>query len=136
MTGRLVRTQDDRIVGGVCGGLGRYLNLDSTLVRLAFVLFTLAGGAGVLIYLILLIVMPLDSTASNPVHYVAADDGERQRRTSIVVGGGLILVGLWYLLGRIPALAWLSLGKLWPLLLIAVGVWIIVNLYSNQERLS
>jgi len=136
MTGRLVRTQDDRIVGGVCGGLGRYLNLDSTLIRLAFVLFTLAGGAGVLIYLILLIVMPLDTTAPNPVNYAAGDDGERQRRTSILVGGGLILVGLWYLLGRIPALAWLSLGNLWPLLLIAVGVWIIVNLYSNQERLS
>jgi hypothetical protein len=52
------------------------------------------------------------------------------------VGGGLILVGLGYFLGHIPGLAWLSLGNLWPLLLIAVGVWIIVNFYSNQERLS
>jgi phage shock protein C len=136
MTGRLVRTQNDRMIGGVCGGLGRYLNLDSTLVRLAFVLFTLAGGAGVLIYLILLIVMPLDNAASTAVNYTPADDGERQRRTSILVGGGLILVGLCYFLGHIPGLAWLSLGNLWPLLLIAVGVWIIVNFYSNQERLS
>jgi phage shock protein C len=136
MTSRLVRTQNDRMIGGVCGGLGRYLNLDSTLVRLAFVLFTLAGGAGVLIYLILLIVMPLDTAPGNAVNYTAADDGERQRRTSMLVGGGFVLVGLWYLLGHVPALAWLSLGNLWPLLLIAVGVWIIVNLYSNQERLS
>jgi phage shock protein C len=136
MTGRLVRTQNDRMIGGVCGGLGRYLNLDSTLVRLAFVLFTLAGGAGVLIYLILLIVMPLDSTSHVGVNYTPADDGERQRRTSMLVGGGLILVGLWYLLGHIPGLAWLSLGNLWPLLLIAVGVSIIINFYSNQERLS
>jgi phage shock protein C len=124
------------MIGGVCGGLGGYLNTDSTLVRLAFVLFTLAGGAGLLIYLILLIVMPLDSASPNSVHYTAADDGEQQRRTSMLVGGGLILVGLWYLLGHIPGLAWLSLGNLWPLLLIAVGVWIIVNFYSNQERLS
>ena len=45
------------MIGGVCGGIGRYFQIDPVLVRLAFVLFTLAGGAGVLIYLILLIVI-------------------------------------------------------------------------------
>ncbi len=63
MTKRLVRTQDDRMVGGVCGGLARYFDVDPVLVRLAFVLFTLAGGAGPLIYLVLLILMPLDTSA-------------------------------------------------------------------------
>lgn len=59
MSKRLVRTHDDRIMGGVCGGLARHFNIDPVLVRLAFVLFTLAGGAGPLVYLILLILMPL-----------------------------------------------------------------------------
>ena len=61
MSKRLMRTQDDRMLGGVCGGLARYFDIDPVLVRLAFVLFTLAGGAGPLAYLMMLIVMPLDT---------------------------------------------------------------------------
>lgn len=61
MSGKLMRTNDDRMIGGVCGGLGRYLKIDPVLVRLAFVLLTLSGGAGPLVYLLLLILMPLDS---------------------------------------------------------------------------
>jgi phage shock protein PspC (stress-responsive transcriptional regulator) len=61
MSGKLMRRNDDRMIGGVCGGLGRYLKIDPVLVRLAFVLLTLSGGAGPLVYLLLLILMPLDS---------------------------------------------------------------------------
>jgi phage shock protein C len=60
-TKRLLRSQDDRVIGGVCGGLAHYFNLDPVLVRLAFVLFTLVKGSGVLIYLLLLILMPLET---------------------------------------------------------------------------
>lgn len=64
MNDRLMRTQSDRMIGGVCGGLARYLKLDPVLVRLAFVLLTLFKGIGLVIYLILLILMPLDSQIS------------------------------------------------------------------------
>jgi phage shock protein C len=132
MSGRLMRSQTDRMFGGVCGGLGRYLNMDATLIRLAFVLFTLAGGTGFLVYLILLIVMPLDSTAENIVDY-SPTDNETQRRTSMLVGGGLILAGLVYLMGRIPGLAWISFGNLWPLLLIIAGIAMIARIATKQE---
>jgi phage shock protein C len=56
---RLYRSTQDRMIGGVCGGLGDYFNIDATLVRLAFVIVTLLGGAGVLAYIIMWIVMPL-----------------------------------------------------------------------------
>ena len=49
------------MLGGVCGGLAQYLKLDPTLVRIAFVLFSLGGGSGFLVYLVLLLLMPLDS---------------------------------------------------------------------------
>jgi phage shock protein C len=55
---RLYRSRDERIIGGVCGGLARYLVIDPTVVRLIFVLLALAGGPGLLIYLIMLIVVP------------------------------------------------------------------------------
>ena len=133
MSGRLMRSETDRMVGGVCGGLGRYLNMDATLVRLAFVLFTLAGGAGLLVYLILLIVMPLDSSVEERVNYVPRDE-ESQRRTSMLIGGALILIGLVYFIGRIPGLAWISFSNLWPLLLIIAGIAMIARITTKEDN--
>lgn len=55
---RLVRSTSEQMIAGVAGGLAEYFNMDPTLVRLIFVLLALAGGPGVLIYIILWIVMP------------------------------------------------------------------------------
>jgi len=48
------------MIAGVCGGIAQYFAIDPTLVRLAFVAFTLAGGAGVLLYAALAIIIPLE----------------------------------------------------------------------------
>lgn len=61
---KLYRSQTDKMLGGVAGGLGDYLDIDSTLIRLAFVLLFLAGGHGLLIYLVLWLVVPLNPVAS------------------------------------------------------------------------
>lgn len=61
MSERLMRTNKDRMLGGVCSGLGRYFKIDPILVRLSFVLLSIHGGVGPLLYLLLLILMPLDS---------------------------------------------------------------------------
>ena len=58
MERRLVRKADDRMLFGVAAGIADYLNIDPVLVRLIFVIMTLAGGPGVLVYLIMLIIMP------------------------------------------------------------------------------
>ena len=55
---RLARSTTDKMVAGVAGGLAEYFNVDPTLIRLIFVILALAGGPGVLIYLILWLVMP------------------------------------------------------------------------------
>ncbi len=57
---RLSRNQTEKILGGVCGGLGEYFSLDPTVVRLAFVAATLLGGPGLLLYVILWIITPLE----------------------------------------------------------------------------
>lgn len=60
-TKKLYRSRTDKMIAGVCGGLGRYLGIDPTLVRLLFVLLVLLGvGSGLLIYLILMVVVPLE----------------------------------------------------------------------------
>jgi len=62
---RLTRSRSDKKVFGVCGGLAKYLNLDSTLVRIAFVIGTIAsGGPFILAYLVLAYVMPKESPLS------------------------------------------------------------------------
>ena len=55
---RLYRSHDGRVVAGVCAGLADYFGVDPTLVRLAFALFTVFGGAGILLYLCAWIVIP------------------------------------------------------------------------------
>ena len=58
MDKRLYRSRSDRKIAGVCGGIAEHFGWDPTLVRLGWVLLTLLGGSGVLIYLILWLVMP------------------------------------------------------------------------------
>ena len=56
---RLYRSKTDRKLAGVCGGLGEYLGVDSTVVRVVFVILALPGGVpGVLPYLVLWLIMP------------------------------------------------------------------------------
>ncbi len=57
-TKKLYRSKKNRMIAGVCGGLGDYFNIDPTLVRLLFVLIGLAVGGGFLLYLLLWLIMP------------------------------------------------------------------------------
>jgi phage shock protein C len=61
---RLVRKNNDRMLFGVSAGLADYLGIDPVIIRLLFVLLTLVGAHGILIYLILLIVMPEEGVAA------------------------------------------------------------------------
>ena len=56
----LRRSTDDRMLAGVAGGLARYLDVDATLVRIAFVVLTVIGGAGVPLYLASWLLIPED----------------------------------------------------------------------------
>jgi phage shock protein C len=60
---KLFRTRTGNMLGGVCAGLARYLNTDPTVLRLIFVLLAVFGFHGVLIYIVLWLLMPLEPTA-------------------------------------------------------------------------
>lgn len=63
---KLYRSRQERMIGGVAGGLGEYLNVDPTLMRLAFVILTFFGGSGIPIYLIMWLVIPESPSAPVP----------------------------------------------------------------------
>ena len=55
---KLYKSSTDKKLAGVCGGIAEYFNIDSTLVRLGWVVFSLLGGSGLLAYIIAEIIMP------------------------------------------------------------------------------
>ncbi len=61
---RLTRVEDGRMIAGVCAGLAKYLGVDATVVRLIFVLLALFAAGGVLLYLILWLIMPMEPGVS------------------------------------------------------------------------
>ena len=63
----LLRSKDDRVLWGVAGGLAEHIGFNATLVRIAFVVTTLFGGAGLLAYLVLAVALPEDDGTGNPV---------------------------------------------------------------------
>ena len=67
---RLYRNKSDVMIAGVCSGLGKYLDVDPTAIRLAFVLLLFVGFGGLWIYLVLWIIMPFDSEQGNDIKEV------------------------------------------------------------------
>ena len=135
---QLRRSHRDRVFFGVCGGIAEYFNVDPVLVRLAFVIVTLAGGAGVLAYIILAIVMP----DGDPVPTSGADapfltEGAPQPSTTASKNasqvGALILIGIGmlFLLDNLKWFGWFQPQIFWPLILIGIGVALIARRTAN-----
>jgi len=69
---RMYRDPDHRVIGGVCSGMGAYWEIDPLIVRLIFVVITLAGGIGALVYLILYVVLPEARTTAQKIEMKGA----------------------------------------------------------------
>ena len=60
---KLYRSRTERMVAGVCGGLAEYFNVDTTVIRVLFLVITLFGGAGLVVYVVMWILVPDASKA-------------------------------------------------------------------------
>jgi phage shock protein PspC (stress-responsive transcriptional regulator) len=123
-TKRLERSSD-RVLGGVSGGLGRYFDLSPAVFRLGFVVLTLLGGAGILVYLAAVLVIPDEGKERSIAEEALAS---RRDRPWAVVGLGLVAVALAVLLSR--ASAWPAAGAGWLLVLVAG----LVLLWTHERR--
>ena len=126
---KLRRSRRDRVFFGVCGGIAEYFTVDPVLVRLAFVIITLAGGAGVLAYIVLAIIMPdgeplpmgsgegpfLTGGATPPTNSMAG------RNASTVGALILIGIGMLFLIDNLHWFGWFRTELFWPLILIGIG---------------
>jgi phage shock protein C len=121
----LRRSRDDRVIGGVCAGLGRYLGIDPVLLRIAFVVLAIAGGGGIILYVVGWILIPEE----RPGEALGSTPPSSAETLRLVAGGALIAIGVLLLLDlSLPAI-----GKyLWPLALITVGIAVIVQVSTRR----
>jgi phage shock protein PspC (stress-responsive transcriptional regulator) len=143
------------MIGGVCGGLARYLGIDSTLVRIFFVLLGLAGnGLGMFIYFLLWIIVPLEGQpedaslqenvrmGSQEIASHARAMGDELRnmvrnpnpRAGLIIGLALLIVGLIALAQNlnVPWLDWLDFHVIWPILVIVGGVALLFRYFRGE----
>jgi phage shock protein PspC (stress-responsive transcriptional regulator) len=122
---RLERSRSDKMVAGVSGGLGKYFDIAPAVFRLGFVVLTLLGGAGILVYLAAVIVLPKEGDEAS-----LAEDILKKRRDhpARLVALGLIAVAILSLLAR--ADTWPSAGAAWFLVFMAG----LVLLWTSTRR--
>lgn len=156
---RLYRSNRSSYLGGVCGGLADYFNIDPVLVRIIFVLVFIYGGAGLLVYLILWIVIPKEpldffkytSTpgsgspggADQPeppkedqsAPYTGIVDTEREnRKKNGALIGGIILVAVGTLFLFDNLIDFFSFHDFWPAVLVIAGVAIILSSINPNKK--
>jgi phage shock protein C len=155
MEKRLYRSRTERMIWGVCGGLAKYFNTDPTIIRVIAVILIFANGLGILAYIIMAIVVPAEGskattpektvrenveemkeTASEMGHEIrsalAKEKGEAEEVAKAhhrrnILGIILIVLGIVFLVGSFNLFWWFHWGNLWPLILVAIGVLIIVS---------
>jgi phage shock protein C len=130
---KLYRSRTDKMVAGVCGGLGQYLGIDSTWVRLFFVLMFFFNTLGLWVYLVLWVVTP-----GVPVGEEITQPREpwQQNPDSVkIIGGALIIFGLIAFFSNLQIhwLRWISFNNIWPVALIVVGGLMLWRIFHKEK---
>jgi len=109
---RFERSSADRLIGGVCGGLGRYFGIDPTLVRIGMVALALLGGTGLIVYAAALVLVPSDGEAA------AGPDDSRDRVIAIAIAAVLTIAGCLF---GLVGLGWGLGGAVGPIAFLCVA---------------
>lgn len=137
MPRRLYRSRSDRILGGVAAGVAEYFRIDPTIVRLAWLLIVLWGGAGLLLYIIAWVLVPQNPGSGS---YTAASSegidedsprggsriGPYTDRDRAALGWILVAVGIGLVLVRMGIIGWLfSPTVMLAVLFIVLGLFVL-----------
>ena len=141
---RLTRSTKDRVIGGVAGGIAQYLNIDPILIRLAFVVLALVSGTGVMIYSILWLLIPEETSKVNNSNEVIQENAaemktkakeitdslgqdENRSRVRVVVGLIIVVLGILAFLKVFGVVDLINITWLWPIILIIIGLLLITK---------
>jgi phage shock protein C len=149
---RLYRSSSERMVAGVCGGFGEYFGIDPTVVRVIFVLATIVTAflLGIAAYLALWLIIPNEESLGGTtresmrknVEEIAQSARELGSEVQATLSGAkkadvshverlslvglvLVIVGILFLMGNLNPLGWLHWDRLWALIVIAIGLFLL-----------
>jgi phage shock protein C len=144
---RLYRSKENKVIGGVCGGIGDYFDLDPVWVRLVFVLLIFAEGIGLLAYLIAWIMIPSNPEQKDTKRTKAEEVADKvvskvekvtpkvvaklekatpdNSHATFIIGIIIVLIGLAFLLHNM--FKWFSFHYIWPMAIIVLGIYLVVK---------
>jgi len=154
---RLYRSRTDSMIGGVAAGLAAYLNSDPALVRIVWaILVVVTGGAALVVYIIAWVVVPEEplgpvepgasaaepatdpvtgavvAPSAEPASVAASTPSVTGGQAGVVVGIGLVVIGVWFLLREyLPEIDW---SLIWPLVLVGIGVLVLATSMRRRDR--
>ncbi len=140
MEKRLYKSSKNKVLAGVCGGLGEYFGVDPVIVRLLVVVFTLLGGAGLIGYIIAAIIIPSgDAGDISPLYREKSGEGpeanytgytpesyeKNNRNTAVVLG--IILIGIGGLVVIRYLIPWIPGELIFAGIVVVMGAYLILK---------
>jgi phage shock protein C len=132
---KLYRSKTNRVIAGVAGGLGEYFAIDPVIFRVLFVALAFAGGSGLLLYIIGMLVIPEASGVTTAQSEVVIDKEGKVQNTAQgwlvdrrnLIGLLIVVVGIIALLNQVAPLHWFRWDFFWPIVIIIVGAYLIMK---------
>jgi len=137
---KLYRSKTDKIIAGVCGGMGKYFNTDPLVFRLIFIALTFAGGSGILLYIIFAIIVPEEPDNQHKTEKINDEEQIKENAKSAakdfknaarkygsnreILGIIIIIIGLLLLLNVFLPIVF-RWDIIWPVLIILLGIYLI-----------
>lgn len=154
MEKRLYRSRKKKVIAGLCGGLGEYLDIDPVILRIIFVLITIFHGIGVIVYIIMWIIVqeePYDKSFTEESKEPETENETKKESTftnnskqatespsssngRIVIGVLLIIIGLVFLSEKF--FPFFDFEFVFALGLIGFGIALIINFFNRSEKSS
>jgi len=141
MNKKLYRSRRNAVIGGVCGGIGEYFDIDPVLVRIIW-LFAIFSGVGVLAYVLCWVLIPqkpnsmgMDKKEYEDGYYDESyyeQQNERKERSKLLLGAGLIIIGGFSLMERF--MPWFDFDLIWPVMLILGGFYLIYREKDDNDE--
>lgn len=145
---RLYRSRSERLIGGVCGGIAAYFNVDATIVRLVMAVLVLVQGIGLVLYLLAWLLVPLEGREAATPGETAREGAEEMAsqarslgesvekavgsdtgKAAVILGIALVLIGAIFLLQALGVylFGWVNWGVVLPIILIGAGALLLLR---------